>query len=126
MRLSGILQPGDLDIFDVIDGRQPSHFTEHRCQMRTISVRAGGRLVLWAVDAEDAWRGGLRADGQLSGGKNGKICGKEMNAVRQRLRLFGRTTGARTRSAADYSMTATLSVVPDPLNPKITNGMEKP
>ena len=41
--------------------------------------------------------------------------GKVMNAARQISRRFGRTTGARARSAADYSITATLSVVPDPL-----------
>ena len=38
-----------------------------------------------------------------------------MNEARQRSRRFGRTMGTRTRSAADYSITATLSVVPDPL-----------
>ena len=37
-----------------------------------------------------------------------------MNAARQRLRRFGRATGVRRRSAAAYSITATLSVVPDP------------
>ena len=50
-----------------------------------------------------------------AGGGNGKIYGKGMNAVRQISRRFGRTTGTRTRSAADCSITATLSVVPDPL-----------
>ena len=40
-----------------------------------------------------------------------------MNVARQISRRFGRTTGARTRPAADYSITATLSVVPDPLDP---------
>ena len=39
-----------------------------------------------------------------------------MNATRQISRRFGRSAGARTRSAADYSITATLSVVPDPLD----------
>ena len=43
----------------------------------------------------------------------GRELGK--SAVRQISRRFGRTTGARVRSAADYSITATLSVVPDPL-----------
>ena len=38
-----------------------------------------------------------------------------MNVARQILRRFGRVTVARTRSAADYSITATISVVPDPL-----------
>ena len=38
-----------------------------------------------------------------------------MSAARQISRRFGRTTGARARSAADYSITATISVVPDPL-----------
>ena len=38
-----------------------------------------------------------------------------MNEARQRSRRFGRATGAGTRSAADYSITATISVVPDPL-----------
>ena len=42
-------------------------------------------------------------------------CGKGMNEARQRSRRFGRTTGTRARSAADYSITATISVVPDPL-----------
>ena len=43
------------------------------------------------------------------------MVGVQMNAARQISRRFGRTTGARTRSAADYSITATISVVPDPL-----------
>ena len=38
-----------------------------------------------------------------------------MNAARQILRRFDRATGARACSAADYSITATISVVPDPL-----------
>ena len=38
-----------------------------------------------------------------------------MSVVRQTSRRFGRSTGTRTRSAADYSITATISVVPDPL-----------
>ena len=38
-----------------------------------------------------------------------------MNLARQISRRFGRTMGARTRSVADYSITATISVVPDPL-----------
>ena len=46
------------------------------------------------------------------GGENGKICGKGMNAAWQISRRFGRRTGARARSAADYSITATISVVP--------------
>ena len=54
-------------------------------------------------------------DGQSSGGENGKIYVKGMNMVRQISRRFGRTTEARTRSAADHSITATISVVPDPL-----------
>ena len=41
--------------------------------------------------------------------------GKGMNVERHILWRFGRTTMARTRSAADDSITATLSVVPDPL-----------
>ena len=49
--------------------------------------------------------------------QNGKLHGKGMNAARQISRRFGQTTGARTRSAVDYSITATLSVVPDPLDP---------
>ena len=44
-----------------------------------------------------------------------------MNAVRQISRRFGRTTGARARSAADYSITATLSVVPDPLKLRVVS-----
>ena len=39
-----------------------------------------------------------------------------MNAARQRLRRFGRPTGARTRPAADYCITATISIKSDPLN----------
>ena len=38
-----------------------------------------------------------------------------MNVVRQISRRIGRATGAGTRSAADYSISATISVVPDPL-----------
>ena len=38
-----------------------------------------------------------------------------MSIARQISRRFGRSTRARTRSAADYSITATISVVPDPL-----------
>ena len=41
-----------------------------------------------------------------------------MNMALQISRRLGRTTGARTRSAADYSITATISVVPDPLDPE--------
>ena len=41
--------------------------------------------------------------------------GKGMHIARQISRRLGRTAGARTHSAADYSITATLSVVPDPL-----------
>ena len=37
-----------------------------------------------------------------------------MNEARQRSLRLDRATGARTRFAADYSITATLSVVPDP------------
>ena len=54
--------------------------------------------------------------GGLAGGENGKMYGKGMNAARQRLRRFGRATGARTRPVAGYSITATLSAVSDPLN----------
>ena len=46
------------------------------------------------------------------------LFGKGMNAARQILRRFDRATEARTRSAADYSITATISVVPDPLKPE--------
>ena len=42
-----------------------------------------------------------------------------MNAARQISRRFGRTKGVRTRFAADYSITATLSVVPDPLKSRL-------
>ena len=38
-----------------------------------------------------------------------------MNAARQISRQIGRATEARSCSAADYSITATLSVVPAPL-----------
>ena len=38
-----------------------------------------------------------------------------MNAAQQILRRLGRATEARTRPAADYSISATISVVPDPL-----------
>ena len=38
-----------------------------------------------------------------------------MNAARQIWWRFGRATVARTRFAADHSITATLSVVPGPL-----------
>ena len=48
---------------------------------------------------------------------NGTIRGKGMNTARQISRRVGRATEARTRSAADYSITATISVVPDPLKP---------
>ena len=41
--------------------------------------------------------------------------GKGMHIARQISRRFYRTTGARARSAAGYSITATISVVPDPL-----------
>ena len=44
------------------------------------------------------------------------VTAKGMNAARQRLRRLDWATGALTRSA-DYSITATLSVVPDPLDP---------
>ena len=54
---------------------------------------------------------------RFDGGGNGKIHGKGMDMSRQISRRFGRTTGTRTRSAAAYSITATLSVVPDPLGP---------
>ena len=37
------------------------------------------------------------------------------NATRQILRRLDRSTGARTRSVADYSISANLSVVSDPL-----------
>lgn len=38
-----------------------------------------------------------------------------MNVARQISRRFGRAMGTRTRSATDYSISATLSAVPDPL-----------
>ena len=38
-----------------------------------------------------------------------------MNAARQISRRFDRATRTQTRFAADYSITATISVVPDPL-----------
>ena len=47
--------------------------------------------------------------------------GKGMNAARQISRRFGRTKGVRTRFAADYSITATISVVPDPLKSNIND-----
>lgn len=59
--------------------------------------------------------GGLRVDGRKIGGKNGKICGREMNSMRQRLRRFGRSTGVRTRFAVDYYVTVTTSIKSDPL-----------
>ena len=76
-----------------------------------LAVCAGDRLVLRAVDADGAWRGGSRADGRLSGGGNGKIYGKGMDAARQRLRRFGRATGARTRSAVADCIVNTVSFV---------------
>ena len=42
-----------------------------------IAVCASDWLVLRVVDAEDAWRGGSRADAWLSGGENGKMCDRE-------------------------------------------------
>ena len=47
--------------------------------------------------------------------KNGKIHSNVMNAARQISRRFDRATGTLTRSAADYSISAAISVVPDPL-----------
>ena len=47
--------------------------------------------------------------------KYGKIYGKGVNEVRQRLRRFGRATGARIRSAADYCINATVSMKAEPL-----------
>ena len=41
-----------------------------------------------------------------------------MIAARQISRRVGRAAGAWTRSAADYSITATISAVPDPLKSK--------
>ena len=49
-----------------------SYFIRHTSYF---AICAGDRLVLRAGDAEDAWRGELWADGRLSGGGNGKICG---------------------------------------------------
>lgn len=43
---------------------------------------------------------------------------KRMSIDRQRLRRFDRTMGARVRSAANYPIAATLSVVPAPLKTK--------
>ena len=51
----------------------------------------------------------------LGRGENGKIYGNVMNVARQISRRFDRSTGARTRSAADYFTAVTLSVVYDPL-----------
>ena len=51
----------------------------------------------------------------------GEIHGKVMNAARQILRRLDRAMGTRTRSAADYSITATISVVPDPLEARRIN-----
>lgn len=48
------------------------------------------------------------------GGENGKICGKGMSIARQVSRRFGRAKGAKTRSAADYCINATMSVKSDP------------
>ena len=79
-------------------------------------VCADDWLVLRVMDADGAWRGGLRVEGRQTGGKNGKIHGKVMNAARQISRRIGRSAGARTRSAADYSIIATLSAVPDLLD----------
>ena len=45
-----------------------------------------------------------------------------MNAARQISRRFGRLTGTEICSAADYSITATLSVVPDPLDDRVVTG----
>lgn len=47
--------------------------------------------------------------------RNGKICGKEMNAARKRLRRLGRATGARTHSAASDCIVRTVSFRPDSL-----------
>ena len=48
-------------------------------------------------------------------GKNGKIHGKGMNAARQISRRFGRTAGARTRSALSDCIVRAVSFGPDPL-----------
>ena len=53
--------------------------------------------------------GGLRVDGRKIGGKNGKICGREMNSMRQRLRRVGRAAGMWTRSVADCSVVTAQS-----------------
>ena len=76
-----------------------------------ITRKSKNRLVLRAVDADDARRGGLRGNSQLSGGRNGKIYGKGMNAARQRLRRMCRTTGVRRRNI----FTPTYSLGSDPL-----------
>ena len=62
-----------------------------------IAVCVGDRLVLRAVDADGV---GNDKCGLTEIVKNGKIYGKGMNAARQISRRFGRTTGARTRSAS--------------------------
>ena len=64
----------------------------------------------------------MNVGGWLRHGENGEIYGKVMNAARQISRRFDRTTGAQTRSAADYSITATISAVPDPLK---SNGLDR-
>ena len=48
-----------------------------------------------------------------------------MNMARQISRRFGRATGMQTRFAVDYSITATILVVPDPLGPVVENGKDK-
>ena len=52
-----------------------------------------------------------------SAAKNGKIYGKGMNVVRSISRRFGRTTGARTRSAASDCIVRTVSFGPGPRKP---------
>ena len=64
---------------------------------REWSTRKDGEFWIWATVAD------------------GRDCGKRMNAARQISRRLDRAMGTRTRSAADYSITATISVVPDPL-----------
>ena len=89
---------------------------EHCGHLRAEPVCVGDRLVLRAVDADGARRGGLRADGRLIGGKKGKICGKKMNAVRQRLRWTDRATGGQGRCASVDYINTTMSIKSDPFD----------
>ena len=50
---------------------------------------------------------------------------KEMNAAWRRLRRFGRTTGARTRSAADCCINSTASMESDPLRSGSADGIAR-